>query len=93
MRDDWDQIIISEGFADAVAALYQQELAAAFTEADAEIDLLIYGNGTGVLRGIHSWEDREPTPIERALALLDPELRRCPLYAAGPPAIYPNWKA
>lgn len=36
----------------------------------------------------------EPTPVERALAILDPELRRCPLYDAGPPVLYPHtWKA
>jgi hypothetical protein len=35
----------------------------------------------------------EPTPAERALAILDPALRRCPLYKAGPPTLYPNWKA
>ncbi|NUS26082.1 MAG: hypothetical protein HOV92_17920 [Streptomyces sp.] len=35
-----------------------------------------------------------PSPVERALAILDPHLRACPLYAAGPPAIYPiNRKA
>ena len=31
-----------------------------------------------------------PTPAERALAILDPHLRACPLYKAGPPAIYPQ---
>ena len=30
----------------------------------------------------------EPTPAERALAILDPHLRACPLYNAGPPTIY-----
>ena len=36
----------------------------------------------------------EPTPVERALAILDPHLRACPLYDAGPPVIYPHtWKA
>ena len=28
----------------------------------------------------------EPTPAERALAILDPELRHCPLYKAWPRA-------
>jgi hypothetical protein len=35
----------------------------------------------------------EPSPAERALAILDPELRACPLYNAGPPTLRgPNWK-
>jgi len=80
-------------FTDLLAAMYRQALAEAYAEADREIDRLIYGNGTGVPRGILSWEERPPTPVERAFAILDPHLRSCPLYDAGPPALYPHtWK-
>lgn len=83
------------GFIDLVANLYRQALAEAFAEADREIDRWLLGNGTGEPRGVSAMVDLpEPTPTERALAILDPELRRCPLYDAGPPAIYPtDWKA
>lgn len=54
------------------------------------IDATVTGNGTGEPRGFLAREEREPTPAERALAILDPELRRCPLYDAGPPVLYPR---
>ena len=57
-----------------------------------EIDQLVNGNGTGEMRGFLDWDDWEATPMERAFAILDPHLRACPLYNAGPPAIY-LWKA
>ncbi|MEU1445480.1 hypothetical protein [Streptomyces mirabilis] len=57
------------------------------------IEETVTGNGTGEMLGFLPREQREPTPVERALAILDAELRRCPLYKAGPPVLYPNWKA
>jgi hypothetical protein len=84
MRDEWDQITWCYGFTDLVA-LQEKALAVAYAEAQAAVGrILIYGTGTG---------QREPTPAERALQILDPALRRCPLYKAGPPTLYPNWKA
>jgi hypothetical protein len=50
----------------------------------------ITGDGTGEPRGILGWESREETSMERALAILDPHLRACPLYQAGPPTLYPQ---
>ncbi|MEW2164371.1 hypothetical protein AB0912_15465 [Streptomyces sp. NPDC007084] len=59
-------------------------LSAAFAEMyEAALTQSIDGNGTGASLGIlatHS--SREPTPMDRALDILDPELRRCPLYDA-----------
>jgi hypothetical protein len=93
MRDEWDQITWCDGFTDLVA-LQEKALAVAYAEAQAAVDrILIYGTGTGEPRGFLAREVREPTPPERALAILDPELRRCHLYKAGPPTLYPNWKA
>lgn len=46
-------------------------------------DLSIYGDGTGLPpRGLLPWltEPAEPTPAERALAILAPHLRNEPLY-------------
>ena len=92
MRDDWDEIADGSGFTDLVAALYWQALAEAFAETQAEVDRWLLGNGTGEPRGILALaaEPAEPTPVERALALLDPHLRACPLYDAGPPVVYPH---
>lgn len=96
MRDDWDQFTWvaipkflefdethADGadFAEVVAALYWQELVAAFAEADAEIDRLIYGNETGEPRGFLGRADAfEPTPADRAFAILEPHLHDVPLY-------------
>jgi hypothetical protein len=41
---------------------------------------LLTGNGTGKPLGIFAWLPREPTPAERALEILAPKLRWCPLY-------------
>jgi hypothetical protein len=77
---------------EAFAAHVRDYFARIFTEAYAEADRLwITGNGTGEPRGVLGCEPAEPTPTERALAILDPELRRCPLYNAGPPALL--WQA
>ncbi|UOB09110.1 hypothetical protein MQE23_08595 [Streptomyces sp. HP-A2021] len=73
-----------EEFSAHVRAYFQRIFAEAYAEADR---LLITGNGTGEPRGLADWEPKEPTPIERALAILEPELRRCPMYKAGPPAL------
>jgi hypothetical protein len=57
---------------------------------------LVDGDGTGEILGFRIFDaaDPEPTPTQRALAILDTELRRCPLYDAGPPVLYPpSWKA
>ncbi|MFF3891362.1 hypothetical protein [Streptomyces sp. NPDC001914] len=80
----------------AVAGLYQQAMAETFAETQAVVDrLLITGNGTGEPRSILATpEPREPTPMDRALHILDLELRACPLYDAGPPVVRgPYWKA
>lgn len=74
--------------AQAFAGLYEQALTEAYAEAHAEVDQWLLGSGTGEICGIAGWKPSEPTPIERALAILDPELRACPLYDAGPPAVY-----
>jgi hypothetical protein len=74
-----------EEFAARVRAWYEKALVETFAEAERQ---LVTGNMTGVPRGVAAWEPGEPTPLERALAVLDPELRRCPLYDAGPPAVY-----
>lgn len=76
--DDWTTQQIDGAF---MAALHKT------------IDATVTGNGTGEPRGFLTREQREPTPAERAIAILGPELRRCPLYKAGPPTLYPNWKA
>ena len=68
--------------------LYEQVMAEAYAE------VLVHGDGTGELRGFLAGAERGPTPVERALAILDPHLRACPLYDAGPPVLYPDtWKA
>ena len=72
-----------------------------FAELHAAVDAtvthaLVDGDGTGEILGFRILEaaDPEPTPTQRALAILDTELRRCPLYDAGPPVLYPpSWKA
>ena len=84
----------------AFRAYLERSLQQAYEEAEAEAarvfdQRFINGAGTGEPRGFLSMvEAPKPTPVERALALLDPHLRACPLYAAGPPIIYPTgWKA
>jgi hypothetical protein len=75
---------------------FSAHVRAFFADTFAEADrLLIHGNGTGEPRGILATPPpREPTPLERALDILDAELRACPLYDAGPPGLRgPNWKA
>lgn len=69
------------------------------TELHAAIDAhitrtLIDGDSTGDMHGFRIIDaPPEPTPMDRALAFLDPHLRACPQYQAGPPAIYPfTWK-
>lgn len=81
---------------EAFSAHVRAFFANVFAEAYAEVDRrLITGNGTGEALGILATPPlREPTPVDRALAILDPELRHCPLYDAGPPVVRgPNWKA
>jgi hypothetical protein len=51
--------------------------AAAIAAVEREV---VTGNGTGEPRGIFAWLPREPTPAERAVEILAPELRWCPLY-------------
>ena len=44
-------------------------------------EALVTGNGTGQIVGFLAMADApEPTPVERALAILAPHLRREPLY-------------
>lgn len=90
-----DEVADSASFTDLIDALCQQALAEALAEADLEIDRLLLGNGTGEPLGIRAMADLpEPTQMDRAFALLEPELRRCPLYDAGPPTLYwHDWKA
>ncbi|MFE7972983.1 hypothetical protein [Streptomyces shenzhenensis] len=72
----------------AFAEMYERALTEAFTDAQAEADAaLLYGNGTGDMRGFLNHDRREPTSMERALAILAPELRRCLLYQAGAPRV------
>ncbi|MFI0233126.1 hypothetical protein [Streptomyces sp. NPDC017086] len=78
-----------EAFAAHVRAWFEKSFAALYADAERR---LVTGNGTGEPRSILNWEPAEPTPLERAFAILDQELRRCPLYTAGPPALRgPNW--
>lgn len=62
-----------------------------FAEADRR---LITGDGTGAPLGVLATPPpREPTPMDRALDILEPQLRACPLYDAGPPAVRgPYWR-
>ncbi|MEV7389598.1 hypothetical protein [Streptomyces sp. NPDC091215] len=86
MRDDRNQFTWTSDFENFVARMF----------AEAYAEALVMGDGTGEPRGILDIvrELAEPTPAERALAILDPHLRACPLYNAGPAAIYPTtWKA
>lgn len=56
----------------------------------ANADELIDGAGTGAPLGLLATATqpaREPTPVELAIGILDPHLRRCPLYQPGPPAL------
>jgi hypothetical protein len=62
---------------------FEQAYAAAFAEADR---LLITGGGTGEPLGFLAPALREPTPAERAFAILAPHLDNEPLYQ-------PAWKA
>lgn len=77
-------IVDGAGFTDPMA-MHAQALAVTFAEWHAAVDhALMWGNDAGELLGLQAdvpvWE---PSPIERALAILEPELRRCPLYDAG----------
>lgn len=70
-------------------------LSAAFAEMyEAAVAQSIDGNGTGEPRGILATPPpRESTPLDRALAILEPQLRACPLYDGGPPAVRgPYWR-
>lgn len=77
----------------AFRAYLERALAAAYASAIAETDaaldrFLISGEGSGECRGFLPRQDvPEPTPVERALAILDPHLRACPLYKSGPPGL------
>ncbi|MFF0140449.1 hypothetical protein ACFYRN_28795, partial [Streptomyces sp. NPDC005227] len=61
---------------------------------DATVTRSIDGDGTGEMIGLRFVDPpREPTPMDRALDILDPELRACPLYDAGPPVLRgPYWR-
>lgn len=63
------------------SAYFERACVEAFEAADR---LLVTGNGTGAPLGFLSREpELEPTPAVRAFAILEPELRHCPLYDAG----------
>ena len=82
MRDDSDQFTWTGDFKANVARMF----------AEAYAEALVYGDGTGELRGVLGMIDLpEPTPAERAFAILEPHLRACPPYDAGAPVIYP-WR-
>lgn len=74
----------------AFRAYFERALAEAYANAE---QLWLYGNGTGEPRGFLAGAEREPTPVERALAILDPHLRTCPLYKAGPPSLLASWNS
>jgi hypothetical protein len=66
-------------------AYLERSLAAAYASAMAETDamldrFLISGDSTGEMRGFLNPVEREPTPAERALAILAPHLDDVPLY-------------
>ena len=65
----------------AFRAYFEQAYAAAFAEADR---LCITGNGTGEPLGFLGPASREPTPAERALAILQPHLGAIALYRPTP---------
>lgn len=72
------------------AAYLEQAFREAYAWAEAEAErmfdhLYVTGQGTGEPRGFLAMtEEREPSPVERALAILGPHLRDCPLYDARP---------
>lgn len=73
-------------------AYLEESLRQAYAMAAAETarifdERFITGYGTGEPRGVLDWEPREETSLERALAILGPHLRACPLYKAGPPTL------
>ncbi|MFI6251483.1 hypothetical protein [Streptomyces sp. NPDC051016] len=95
---------------DVLAAAFNEMIEGAFAEAFAAVEAgvdgfvmsalhqaveaTVNGSRSGDVIGFRAVDPAEPTPVERALAILDPHLRACPLYDAGPPAIYPHtWKA
>lgn len=81
----WDDFANPAGFTD-VMALHKGALARIFAEAQAEVDqYLMRGKVPGEPYERLSPELEPPTaPLDRALATLAPELRRCPLYDAAP---------
>jgi hypothetical protein len=82
VRDDSDQFTWTGDFKANVARMF----------AEAYAEELVYGDGTGEPRGILGMIDlTDPSPAERAFAILEPHLRACPLYDAGAPVIYP-WR-
>lgn len=64
---------------DSIGSMYAQMLAAVD---ETVTRTLVDGDGTGMPLGFRIIDAprEEPTAMDRALALLDPELRRCPLY-------------
>jgi hypothetical protein len=77
--------IVDEARVIDLMTLHEQSLAVAFAEWQAAVDHgFMWGNDALTLLGLRSVVPaRGPSPIERALAILEPELRRCPLYDAG----------
>ncbi|MDJ0460619.1 DUF6221 family protein [Streptomyces sp. H27-C3] len=78
-----------------IAALLRHFEEQAFASASASAALAAFGEcvGTGAPLGLLGPATREPTPVELALGILDPHLRRCSLYQPGPGLSIPTWKA
>ncbi|MGW3135932.1 hypothetical protein [Streptomyces sp. NPDC001139] len=70
----------------AFRAYFERALADAYAEAER---LWLTGSSTGEARGFLAGTGLTPTPMQRALAILDPHLRACPLYRPGEAAIAP----
>lgn len=85
--EEWEQLKT------AFLALYERALAAGLAQAHgaAEHDL-VHGHGLGEVRGVIGIATRsQPTPLERALEILGPDLERCPLYQPWcPPTGWPD---
>ncbi|MFF0138516.1 hypothetical protein ACFYRN_19000, partial [Streptomyces sp. NPDC005227] len=82
------------GMPDVITESLARFYADMYAALDATVTRSIDGDGTGEMIGFRFVDPpREPTPMDRALDILDPELRACPLYDAGPPAVRgPYWR-
>lgn len=74
--EEWEQL------AAAFTAWFERALADGLSQAHAAAEHdLVHGHGLGEIRGVIGLAARsEPTPLDRALEILGPELQHCPLY-------------